>query len=259
MSSIQDTTSIPATQRLIIPFTSRDKAGQITVSIQPNDDPDHGAGLDLIFPTVPQKDFSKQFHGFPVTKATVEYPVSSTSTSPSSFPGSYACYFGWIQVIKASPGGKARDVNHNGKWQMDIFPYATDLGSPFAIWGFNPTFFDAPARLLPQSSETGEVRNADEVEIEELVWRAQSFLCVLEDAGMTKRVQVIEGSGFGWGCDIEKNTDAITAAAEGQSPKLRKITISKLEHLDTGKEWNARLELLREKYPAWSFAEAQSS
>jgi hypothetical protein len=197
MSTSQETTTTPTTpQNITIPFTSRDQPGKITVTVQANHDPHHAAGLDLIFPQIPQKDFPKQFHGFPVTKATIEYPLSSPS--PASLPESYASLFGWIQFVKAIPVDITHNANNeSGQWEMDIYPYASDLNSPFAVWGFNPTLFDAPARLLGPSSDDGKkVGSGDEDEPEELVWRAQSFLCVLEDAGITKRVQLIEGSGF---------------------------------------------------------------
>lgn len=36
---------------------------------------------------------------------------------------------------------------------MDIFPYAKDLKTPFATWGFNPTMFDAPAKLWDEDGK----------------------------------------------------------------------------------------------------------
>jgi hypothetical protein len=44
----------------------------------------------------------------------------------------------------------------------------------------------------------------------------------------------------------------------GQTQTGRKITVSRLGTLDTQNEWENRLGLLREKYPGWSFAPAQS-
>lgn len=126
-----------------------------------------------------------------------------------------------------------------GEWEIDIFPYAMDLKSPFCYWGYNPTAFDAPARLLK-----------DDRKVEDLVWRAQSFLCVLEDAGMTKRVRLIEGAGYGWGFDNE------SVESSGETDVQRKIIIKGLEILDVDKEWGERLTLLRELYPEWTFRAA---
>lgn len=120
---------------------------------------------------------------------------------------------------------------------MDLYPWAKDLPNPFCFWGYNPTAFDAPARLL-----------ADDGEVEELVWRAQSFLCVLEDAGMSRRVKVLDGAAFGWGFDIK--------SIEGRvGTQERKIVVTDVEVLDLEKEWAGRLMLLRKEYPDWTFGD----
>jgi hypothetical protein len=140
----------------------------------------------------------------------------------------YRSLFGWIQSVKETKKSEpGRD------WEMDIFPFAKDLKNPFAYMGFNPTAFDAPARLLDEHGKN-----------EGLIWRAQSYLCVLEDVGLSKVVQVVPGAAFTWGFDIE---------VEESSPLERRIAIAKAEAIDVETEWRERLELLRESYPEWTF------
>jgi hypothetical protein len=135
--------------------------------------------------------------------------------------------------VRCISPGKASDADAKyGGWEMDIYPYAQDVQTPIVYWGYNPSLFDAPATLV----------NGNE-KIEEKEWRAQTFLCILEDAGMTKRVKLVPGVGFGWGYDIDVGADG----------KSRTISIKGLEMLDSQKEWTGRLELLRGLYPAWTF------
>jgi hypothetical protein len=222
-----DNSTPPKASNLTVPFTSRSQNGQIEVTILPNHDAEHAHGLDLIFPHIRKSSFPAQFFNFPVARATIAHPIPATH-----YP-SYASLFGWIQFVRAIGGSET------GEWEMDIFPYAKDLGTPFAYWGHNPTCMDAPARLL---NENGEVTP--------LVWRAQAFLCVLEDAGLSKKVSVLDGAGFGWGFDVEE-----VKRADGSDGVERKIKIADLQALDVSKEWRERLGLLRGLYPAWTFAD----
>jgi len=175
-------------------------------------------------------------------KAKIEYPVAGTEDLALG----YTALFGWVQFVRAipssdSPGEEGSD--ETGEWEIDIFPYAQDLKSPFCYWGYNPTAFDAPARLL-----------RDDGKVEGLDWSAQIFLCVLEDAGMGKKVRIVEGVGFGWGMEI----GSVEKEGEGRAEARveRKIVIKQAEGLDVKKEWNERLEFLRSSYPAWTFGEA---
>lgn len=219
--------SFAPTQRLTIPFTSRSLHGEIQATLRPNDDPVHAHGLDLIFPSIPHSSFPMQFFGFPVLHGHITYPI------PAPPHSTYACLFGWVQFVRSVPFGTPpdADLKYSG-WEIDVYPYANDLQTPFAYWGYNPSIFDAPATLLDESGK-----------VDEKEWRAQSFLTVLEDAGMTKRVKLVPGVAVGWGFDIRAN--------EGGNG--RNIVIKGLELLDPQTEWNGRLELLRDLYPAWTF------
>jgi hypothetical protein len=214
-------------QRLTIPFTSRSLHGEIQATLRPNHDPAHAHGLDLIFPSTPSSSFPTQFFGFPVLHGHVTFPI------PASPHPTYACLFGWFQFVRSVPLGTPpdADLKYSG-WEMDVYPYAKDLQTPVTYWGYNPSIFDAPAILLDESGK-----------VDEKEWRAQSFLTVLEDAGMTKRVKLVPGAAFGWGFDIRAKEDG----------NGRDIVIKGLEVLDAQKEWNGKLELLRDLYPAWTF------
>ena len=202
--------------------------GKINITMYANTDSHHGCGLDLIFTSTP----TNTFHGFPVIKATIDYP------GPSSPFGSYGQLFGWIQFIKVIPiNGSSKGT---AEWEMDLPPFAKDLGTPFCYWGHNPTAFDAPCILLEEEG------------LEEVVWRAQSFLCVIEDACLSKRVKVLKDTAFGWGFD----TQSVQASSDGVE---RKIELTPVEPLDLEKEWTARLALLRKEYPAWTFADEATS
>ncbi|KAH8685437.1 hypothetical protein BGZ60DRAFT_395186 [Tricladium varicosporioides] len=218
---------------LTLLFKCRDQPGEIHITLQPNLDPVHAWGLDLIYPSIPASSFQDQFFGFPVIHAEIEYP---TLTPESQHSGSgYGSLFGWIQVVKTVKlDDKATD--NWGEWEMDIYPsFKQGSNSPFAYWGHKPALFDAPARLLRKDQE-----------YQGLKWRAQSFLCIIEDAGLGRSVRVCPGGGFGWGFDI----DAIPGNKGGTS---REIHIVDAKPLDLETEWDGRVDLLRRLYPDWAF------
>ena len=167
-------------------------------------------------------------------KASIEY------AGPSAPYASYAQFFGWIQFVKSTlvndKGIDKDDEWNSGEWEMDLYPFAKDLKMPFVFWGHNPTAFDAPSRF-----------KSDDGSFKEIVWRAHTFLCVLEDAGMSKKVQALKGTAFEWGFDIEK-----AERADGKGVD-RKIVIKDAEVLDLETEWAGKLELLRREYPEWKF------
>jgi hypothetical protein len=217
------------TQQISVPFTCREQRGKIDITLQPNNDPEHAWGLDLIFTHIPPSEFQENFHGFPVVSAKVAFPEPA---GPS--PG-YGSLFGWIQLIKADK------ADNPGEWEIDIYPWAKDLRSPFSYWGHCPTAFDAPAKYLAEEDDWAR-------------WRAQSFLCVLPDAGVSKRVVPV-GAGFSWGFDIEMTE----SGAKDSGALKRKIVLQKVEVMDVEKEWSGRLPSLREWYPEWEFLDASQS
>jgi len=216
-------------QKVSFPFKCREQAGRVNFIMQPNHDKEHAWGLDLIFPHIPKNEYTLHYDGFPVLSGSIEYPI------PDNPSAGYGALLGWIQLVKE----QKKDAS--GEWQMDIYPFAKDISNPFAGWGFKPMLFDAPAKLWDEEA----------LQSDGLVWRAQSYLCYLEDAGMSKRVRVIPGAGFGWGYDV-----AISKAENGKLlDAKRTITIKEVELLDVKSEWTGRLPMFRKLYPEWTFRE----
>jgi hypothetical protein len=212
-------------QHLSLSFNSRSQNGKVSVTLQPNNDNKTANGLGLIYSNVQPADYYDEFHGFPVLHGAITYPVPANPTS------GYGSLFGWIQFIKQDVQGEP-----TSNWTVDSFPYAQDLKTPFGGWGFNPTLFDAPAILLEEDTNNSAV-----------VWRAQSYLCELVDAGVSKNVTVLPGAAFTWGFDL--NYDQKNASQ-------RSIVLSKAGELDVKTYWEQRLPLLRAQYPDWTFYDA---
>ena len=218
------------TQHITLPFTCRKQRGKVDITLQANKDPDHAWGLDLIFSHIPPNAFPKDFHGFPVLSAKVVYPHPANETS------GYGSLFGWIQLIKADKKGR------EGDWEIDVFPWAKGLGSPFSYWGFCPTAFDAPAMLSDEQDYWTR-------------WRAQTFLCVLVDAGLSKKVVPVGGAGFSWGFDIKTEESEM----DGLKALERNIVIKNVEVINLEGEWSERVQSLRAWYPEWEFLDASAS
>ncbi|MCJ1410618.1 hypothetical protein MMC19_004704 [Ptychographa xylographoides] len=185
-----------ATQTIELPFTLRSKDGIATVKMQTNNDPAHW-GINVIFPGM-NTSFTK---GFPVCQATISYDREG-----------YDSIFGWVQVIKSEGS------NPPNEYEMDEPPALRGLDTPFIVYGVKPTLFDSPCT---------DDRPEDD-------WRAQSFLCYLEDALMTRHVKPLVA--FTWGYDLN-----------GGSVSVKKAEVLGLE------AWDARLDLLKKKYPSWTF------
>jgi hypothetical protein len=128
-------------QNTSVPFKCREQDGRVNITLQPNHDHNHAWGLGVIFPFIPRDEYTLHFDGFPVLTAVTEYPIPR---NPSS---GYGSLFGCIQFVKETK------ADGSGDWEMDIFPYAKDLKTPFATWGFNPTMFDAPAKLWDEDGK----------------------------------------------------------------------------------------------------------
>lgn len=207
----------PDIQHLSLNFTSRTQARAVEITIQPNHDNKTGYGLNLIYPGF---DVPLNFQDFPVVHGIITYPHPANSNS------GYASLFGWIQFIKNDTVGQP-----DGPWSVDTYPYASDLNDPFGGWGYNPTHFDAPAILWSEENDI-------------VSWSAQTYLCVLEGAGVYKNVTAFKGAGFGWG--YEQSVDAGNAS-------VRSVVVSKAEVLDVQVEWSQKLELLKENYLEWTF------
>lgn len=185
---------------IAVPFRLRGLDGLVTVDMVVNEDPRRW-GYDLLgqFPV-------DQAAGFPVVRASVAYPAEG-----------YRAAMGWIQLVHYGEDQGDLEV------LVDLTPQHSDAGTPYAFWGFRPTFFDAP------STQQASIR-----------WTAEAFLATSPDALMTKTVLPV--CGFRWGYDT-------TRRPPGLSPPER-----------VGPEaWDRARATLAGHFPAWRFLDANDS
>lgn len=181
-----------------IPFGLRGQPALLRVDVRRNDDPVR-LGCDLLDPNLP----GNAAEGFAVCEATVETALSG-----------YAAAFGWIQVVRStddSSGGTAFD--------LDPLALFRDIPTPFAFFGIKPVLFDAPFR---------EQRH-------DLRWEAETFLCVVPDAVMSRSVHPVVG--FRWGFALRDGA----------------LSLRDTTPLD-GAAWAPHVALLAAAYPTWAFA-----
>ena len=135
----------------------------------------------------------------------------------------YRSMFGWVQVVRSTD-------NESGglRFELDPFGLFGDAPSPYCWYGQRPLLFDAPSRSVRQPLE----------------WVAHSFLATtpLDEVAQLKARRVVPLVGFSWGF-----TDT------GSS-----VILSDIEVL-TDREWTMHLDLLRQGYPMWLFAEGTDS
>jgi hypothetical protein len=142
--------------------------------------------------------------GFPVVRASVGYPAEG-----------YGAAMGWIQLVY-----HGKEEVEEREVVVDLTPQHADSGTPYAFWGFSPTFFDAP------STDQAGIR-----------WVAEAFLATSPDALMTKTVVPV--CGFRWGY-----------ATRRKPPELLP-----LEPIGAG-AWESARTVLTERYPTWEFRAA---
>jgi hypothetical protein len=143
--------------------------------------------------------------GFPTIKCEVE----------SDRPG-YWAILGWVQWV-AQEFGDGRDA----VGLVDRVPALLDRDVPFAVLGYAPTFFDAPAFLSRPAVD----------------WRATAFLTTLPT--MSRREPVAPLVGFRWGYRIRR---------DGGRPVPYPLEAA------SAPDWRrVRGELVR-LHPAWRFA-----
>ncbi|HWD81400.1 MAG TPA: hypothetical protein VG497_21040 [Kribbella sp.] len=170
-----------------IPFTTRGHHGTITVEVAPNNSAVTGHAL-----VVPDLDASA-FRGFPVCTASVEFGGAGINA-----------IFGWIQV-----------VDNGGSVSVDLLPNL-DATDPFYVYGYLPTFFDAPA-------------NPDHADG---VWRAETFLVVVPDVIRSRVVSPV--AGFGWGYELRGGRPALLDVVEVDG-------------------WGGRRDFRASRHPKWVF------
>ncbi len=126
----------------------------------------------------------------------------------------YNAALGWVQLVRSSDGAS---VGEN--FELDPFEPLGRLAHPFCWFGFAPTLFDAPSRVVREPME----------------WTAHSFLCFIADGvrGLETRAVV----GFSWGF----------------SSRDEKISLEAPKTLVSA-AWDGHLHLLRREHPTWEFA-----
>lgn len=134
-----------------MPFSWAGVDGSVRVELGPNDDP---AALGCA-------EFAR---GFPVCRATIEYPAEG-----------YSNMLGWVQMLNS--GYLARGEGY----VCDGFEPFGPLPHPFSFFGVSPTFFDAP-----------------HTDNEDSDFRAYTFLCGLGGDLLEYRREVRAVLGFGW-------------------------------------------------------------
>lgn len=198
--------SVASIQKLLIDFAfSKQRRGTVTVTVQPNDDPE-AYGMNLLFPDTP----SKEFLGFPACHARLGSAAGASG---------YASMYGWTQVFRCvqSDSNEVK-LSEADEWEMDPIPLTSDLNLPFAWFGPEPSLFDLPAR--PRHLQVD--------------WICRSFLSVIGDCLLTKHVHPVLG--FEWGFRMDKG----------------EVHVKPVRQLHSS-AWDEHLELLRAKYPGWTF------
>jgi hypothetical protein len=183
---------------LVLPFRLRGYDGEVSVFYGVNDDA-AALGFDLLELPFP----SERAHGFPLCAATIDY----------AGPG-YRAAMGWIQVVTVRDAATGEVTP-----SPDLYPMHYGLETPFAPFGFAPTFFDAPGPNPPRSDET---------------WLADTFLTACPDVARTRRVAPLLA--FRWGYELRAARPAALPIEE--------------RDLDA---WTDVLPTLREAFPSWTF------
>ena len=131
----------------------------------------------------------------------------------------YRSMFGWVQLVRSTDNESA-----GSRFELDPFALFGDAPSPYCWYGQHPVLFDAPSRA----------------ERRPLEWEAHSFLATTPlDEVMSAPRRVVPLAGFSWGF-----TD------DG----LSSVTLHDLRVLGDD-DWARHVDLLRQTYPAWRFAE----
>ena len=132
----------------------------------------------------------------------------------------YRSMLGWVQLVRSTDNESGAD-----RFELDPFALFGDAPSPYCWYGQRPILFDAPSRQVRQP----------------LHWEAHSFLAAtpLREVAEMKPRRVVPIIGFSWGF-----TDS------GSDVRLHDVEVLPLD------AWDSHLDLLRDTYRWWLFAEA---
>jgi hypothetical protein len=189
------------TATLEAPFRLRGYDGLVTISCGEDRDP---AFWGFATPGLLFQPFDLELaKGYPVCEARIAYAGSG-----------YRALMGWIQLITQRNPDTGAEVEKN----VDLFPMLADADSPFCVFGYAPTFFDAPA-------------NPDQGTID---WIADTFLAVCPDVVRTRTVAALLG--FRWGYALRQ-------------AQATPIPLQALNH----DAWELQRPLPHTRYPRWRF------
>jgi hypothetical protein len=180
-----------------IALVLRERPCVLRVGVRRNDDPAR-LGCDLLDLQLP----ADAAAGFAVCEAVVETDLAG-----------YAAAFGWIQVVRSSD-----DATGGTAYDLDPLTLFRDVDTPFAFFGIRPVFFDAPFRATR----------------DDLTWEAETFLCVLPDAVMSRSVLGV--AGFRWGFALRGG----------------ELTLQEPTPLDRV-AWTRHIPMLAGAHPSWRF------
>jgi len=187
---------------LQLTFRLRDRPGVIAVRVEPNTHPD-ASGHELIASNYDRAAFA----GFPLATATITYD----GYGPRA-------WLGWLQVVER------HDVDGMVSRAVDSARVPDDA-SPFYVFGYCPTFADAPA-------------NPDHPDGE---WRAHTFLAYIPDVVHSRVLRPV--TGFRWGYQLKGGRPRTLHAP---------LPIGALE-------WSASRALLETEFPGWRFEDVDET
>lgn len=125
---------------------------------------------------------------------------------------------GYAAVFGWTQMVKSSDGASTEDLEIDPTALYRNLQTPYCWFGIKPTLFDAPSRLKP----------------DDMAWICQSYLCFTPNAVVGPHVRAV--AGFEWGFLVQRNT----------------VMVWKPSRLSED-AWNARVPLLRNSYPGWTF------
>lgn len=193
--------SLPRPAAMNLPFRHGGAAGSVRVWYGTNRRPSDGGFAAL-------RGWSREERagvGFPVIKCEITTGVVG-----------YWNFLGWIQYVTQDPLDGARIVP-----VVDRVPSMVDRDVPFAITGYCPTFFDAPAHnRLPV-----------------IDWQARLFLCT--QPIMSRKEPIVPLVGLRWGYRIEES---------GEPPMVHPLAVA------TEADWRTARQELTRRHPQWRFA-----
>ncbi|WP_244905325.1 hypothetical protein [Streptomyces agglomeratus] len=180
---------------VIIPFLRDGTQGAVTVTLERVNDP---AAIGK----------HPSAGGFPCCTAEVDFPGKG-----------YRALFGWVQLVRSTDNSSA-----GAAFDMDPFYLFEDAPSPYALFGINPTLFDAPSRIKRCP----------------LTWTAHSYLAWTPMYDTDRRVPPLVG--FSWGFNIDSAS---------------RITLQQVQSL-TAADWDVHVPYLGTSHPGWVLDESKA-